>query len=47
MPCDKDFGYVRVTQALTHGHYGDLRGVRNYSESCQWLLESLLESGNQ
>ena len=25
MPCDKDFGYVRITQGLICGHYGDLR----------------------
>ena len=24
MPCDKDFGYMRLTRELTHGHYGDL-----------------------
>ena len=25
MPCDKDFGYVRVIWELTCGYYGDLR----------------------
>ena len=24
MPCDKDFGYVTLTQWLTWEHYGDL-----------------------
>ena len=24
MPCDEDFGYVKLTQELTRGHYGDL-----------------------
>ena len=24
MPCDKDFGYARLTRGLTCGHYGDL-----------------------
>ena len=24
MPCNKDFGYVRLTGALTCGCYGDL-----------------------
>ena len=25
MPCDKDFGYVTLTQGLTCERYGDLR----------------------
>ena len=33
MPCDKHFGYVRLTQGLTCGCYGDLKDYDMMSET--------------
>ena len=39
MLCDKDFDYVRVTQELAYGFYGDLRQDEHAWQSPKPLLK--------